>query len=80
MSSYKLRKPRAQRQPSVLMERLRELMRWLAEPLPSKEHSDDWYAGSCVEPVRFSEQLARLQESLSKPVHETAPKVPVRQR
>lgn len=76
------RKTPPERQRSIVMKRLRELVKWLAEPVPvaPKEHADDWYAGSCVEPARFTEQLVRLQNSLAKAGEDNVLNVPVRER
>lgn len=82
MFADRLLKPRPARKPSLMMERLRELGKWLAEPMPPKEFSEDWYVGLAVEPTKFTEQLMRLQDSLRTAGSESvAPvPVPVRQR
>lgn len=48
------------------MERVIEIGRWLITlppGLPSTD-SEDWYAGLCVDPHSFSDQLCKLQNSL----------------
>jgi len=52
--------------PGLFMERLMEIGRWLTPPPsePLSEASADWYAGLCVDPHSFSDQLCRLQHAL----------------
>ncbi len=57
-------KARSTRERSVLLERVREFGKWLAEPMPSKLEPEDWYAGLGVDPTSFSDQLCKLQNSL----------------
>lgn len=80
MFADRLLKPRPGRKPSVLIARFREFGRWLAEPMPPKEFSADWYVGCAVEPRNFTDQLMRLQDSLSAAGSKSIATVPVRQR
>jgi hypothetical protein len=51
----------------AFMGRLIEFFRWLSTPPPKLQEDDtsDWYKGLCVDPHGFSEQLGKLQISLS---------------
>ena len=41
------------------------LFEWLATPPPVQSDDDsDWYAGLCVDPSDFTDQLCRLQDAL----------------
>jgi hypothetical protein len=49
----------------VFLERLGNLKRVFTPPVEAPhEISADWYAGLCVDPHSFSDQLARFQNSL----------------
>jgi hypothetical protein len=65
--------------PGIVRERLKELGRWLTEPMPPKNFSEDRYMGSAVEARNFTEQLMRLQDSLRAANSVSVPKVPARQ-
>ena len=50
----------------AFMGRLIEFFAWLSTPPPVllEDNHSDWYAGLCVDPRGFSEQLGKLQTSL----------------
>jgi hypothetical protein len=50
----------------AFMGRVIEFFTWLSTPPPMllEEDHADWYAGLCVDPCGFSEQLGKLQTSL----------------
>jgi hypothetical protein len=50
----------------AFMARLVEFFTWLSTPPPvlPEDESSDWYAGLCVDPRGFREQLGELQSSL----------------
>jgi hypothetical protein len=39
---------------------------WLSTPVVLEDDYSDWYAGLCVDPRGFSEQLGKLQTSLGR--------------
>jgi hypothetical protein len=51
---------------NAFFERLDRFRGWLAAPPPERPRQDsaDWYAGLCMDPHSFSDQLSRLQNSL----------------
>jgi hypothetical protein len=58
----------------LFFERLGNLRRVFAPPQEAPhESSADWYAGLCVDPHSFSDQLARFQHSLRAAAHPEAP-------
>jgi hypothetical protein len=60
-------------QKSVL-HRLQELGKWLFTPPVETPSRADWYAGLCVDPHGFTDQLVKLQTSLrgaGEPVQDT---------
>ena len=65
--------------PNVLIANLRELGKWLSTPppMPSGEATSDLYAGLAVGPRDFTDQLCKLQNSLS-PAGQAVDSKPVR--
>ena len=66
--------------PPALVGRIVEFFAWLSTPPPVLLEDDrsDWYAGLCVDPRGFSEQLGKLQTSLR--VESAAANVPSQRR
>lgn len=49
----------------IFMAQLIKFGKWLATPPPGQASDDsDWYAGLCVDPRGFTDQLGKLQTSL----------------
>jgi hypothetical protein len=53
----------------LLKSKLGEIWKWLAAPPvePPSADSADWYAGLCVDPHSFNDQLCKLQTALTCP-------------
>ncbi len=44
-------------------QKLAELRKWIGSPPPA-HFEEDWFAGLCAEPGRFTEQLMKLRDAL----------------
>ena len=65
--------------PTLLKTKLNEIWKWLATPAiePQSADSTDWYAGLCVDPHSFTDQLCKLQGALHPKAVPAAQEVPV---